>query len=203
MSHMSESPPTLLELSGPALEPYIDDLGGLRMSVFPDWPYLYEGSLEYERDYLRTYVGCARSLVVLVMAGGQAVGATTCMPMAEEAPEFQAPFVSAGHDLSRICYLGESILLPEYRGRGLGRMFFEKRHAHAAKLGSSMTTFCAVDRAVDDPRRPALYRPLDEMWTLQGYVKQPQLKAHLEWQEIGETQPSQKTLTFWTKEWTV
>jgi GNAT superfamily N-acetyltransferase len=200
---MSESPLTLLELSGSALEPYIDALGSLRISVFRDWPYLYEGSLEYERDYLRTYVGCERSLVVLVMAGGQAVGATTCMPMAEEAPEFQAPFGSAGHDLSRICYLGESILLPEFRGRGLGRMFFEKRHAHAAKLGSSMTTFCAVDRAVDDPRRPALYRPLDEMWTLQGYVKQPQLQAHLEWQEVGETQPSQKTLTFWTKEWTV
>jgi len=34
-------------------------------------------------------------------------------------------------------------------------------------------------------------------------VKQPQLQAHLEWQEVGETQPSQKTLTFWTKEWTV
>jgi GNAT superfamily N-acetyltransferase len=185
------------------LEPYIDALGGLRISVFRDWPYLYEGSLEYEREYLRTYVSCERSLVVLVMAGDQAVGATTCMPMAEEGPEFQEAFLRDGYDLGRICYLGESILLPEYRGKGLGRVFFEKRHAHAAKLGSSMTTFCAVDRAVDDPRRPAQHRPLDEMWMQQGYVKQPQLQAQLEWQEVGEAQPSSKSLTFWTKEWTV
>jgi len=190
------------EVSGGDLEPHLDSLGRLRIAVFREWPYLYEGSLEYERDYLTRYVRCARSMVALVFDGADVVGATTCMPMAEEGPEFQAAFADAGYDLSGILYLGESILLPEYRGRGLGKEFFARREAHAARLGTALTTFCAVDRAVDDPRRPLDYRPLDELWQKQGYTKRPELKATFEWKEIGEDADSPKTLTFWTKEWT-
>ena len=190
------------ECSGRALEPYLDGLGELRITVFREWPYLYEGSLEYERDYLSSYLNSERSLVALVLDEGRVVGATTCMPMAEEGPEFQKAFKDADYDLNTICYFGESILLPEYRGRGLGKEFFQRREAHAARLGSRITTFCAVDRALDDPRRPADYRPLDGLWTAQGYVKRPELKAQFVWKEIGEESESPKVLTFWTKEWT-
>ena len=190
------------ECSGRALEPYLDGLGELRITVFREWPYLYEGSLEYERDYLSSYLNSERSLVALVLDEGRVVGATTCMPMAEEGPEFQKAFKDADYDLNTICYFGESILLPEYRGRGLGKEFFQRREAHAARLGSRITTFCAVDKALDDPRRPTDYRPLDGLWTAQGYVKQPGLKAQFVWKEIGEESESPKVLTFWTKEWT-
>lgn len=189
------------EVSGAALEPYLDGLGELRIAVFREWPYLYEGTLEYERDYLRSYLHCTRSLVALVFDQDRIVGATTCMPMEEEGPEFQEAFRKAGYDLGSILYLGESILLPEYRGRGLGKEFFRRREDHAERLRRRWTTFCAVDRSADDPRRPAGYRPLDALWTAQGYAKQPELQARFVWKEIGEEAESPKTLTFWTKEW--
>lgn len=185
---------------GQALAPHLDALGALRITVFHEFPYLYEGTLDYERDYLRSYLECEQSFVALVWDAGQVVGATTAMPLALEGEEFQAPFVRAGLPVERVCYLGESILLPEYRGQGLGKKFFELREAHARALGLCQAAFCAVDRAPEHPLRPPGYVPLDGFWARQGYVKHPELRAEFVWKEIGEAAESPKSLTFWLKD---
>lgn len=182
------------------IEPHLDALGALRISVFREYPYLYDGSLEHERDYLRVYLRSKGSLVVLAFDGDRVVGATTCLPMLDEGPEFQAAFVKAGYDLSTICYFGESILLPQYRGQGIGKAFFTRREAHVQALGLKLSTFCAVDRPADHPLRPPGHHPLDDFWRSQGYTKHPELQATFEWKEIGEEIESPKTLTFWTRE---
>ena len=194
----SSMPLRLQNFHGSELSPHLDALGCLRIAVFREYPYLYEGSLEYERDYLRTYLNSPQSLVVLAFAGAEIVGATTCLPMCDEEPEFHQAFVKAGYDISSICYFGESILLPEYRGHGIGKEFFARREAHARALPEiKLTTFCAVDRPEDHPLRPAGYRPLDAFWLKQGYTKHPELQATFVWKEIGEDDESPKTLTFW------
>ncbi|MCB1061902.1 MAG: GNAT family N-acetyltransferase [Verrucomicrobiae bacterium] len=193
---------TLLNFHGDALRPHLDALGQLRISVFREYPYLYDGNLEYERDYLQCYLNSPRSLVVLAFDGEEVVGATTCLPMSDEGPEFQAPFLAAGIPVESICYFGESILLPQYRGLGIGKAFFERREAHSQSLpGMEMTTFCAVDRPVDHPRRPVDYRPLDSFWTKSGYTKRPELRCEFRWKEIDESEETPKTLTFWVKQW--
>jgi GNAT superfamily N-acetyltransferase len=191
----------LQNFHGPEIEPHLDALGTLRITVFREYPYLYDGSLEYEREYLRTYVRSAGSLVVLAFDGESVVGATTCLPMRDEGPEFQSAFLQAAYDLDTICYFGESILLPGHRGRGIGRDFFTRREAHVQALGMRISTFCAVDRPDDHPLRPAGYRPLDEFWSGQGYRKHPELQASFVWKEIGEEAESAKSLTFWLKKW--
>lgn len=190
----------LINCHGPEVEPYLDALGHLRITVFRDYPYLYDGNLEYERSYLKTYARTRRSLVVIVKDGDQVVGATTCLPMTDEGPEFQEAFLRGGYDLGDICYLGESILLLQYRGRGIGKEYFRRREAHARKLGTRITAFCAVDRPDTHPMRPAGYKPLDGLWTQQGYTKHPELQSTFVWKEIGEAEESPKTLTFWLKE---
>ena len=190
----------LINCHGPEVEPYLDALGHLRITVFRDYPYLYDGTLEYERSYLKTYARSEGSLVVIVKDGDQVVGATTCLPMTDEGPEFQEAFARGGYDLSSICYFGESILLPQYRGRGIGKEFFRRREAQARRLGSRLTAFCAVDRPQDHPQRPAGYTPLDGLWTQQGYTRHPELQCTFVWKEIGESEESPKTLTFWLKE---
>ncbi len=190
----------ILEASGPELGPWLDPLGDLRIRVFREFPYLYEGTLEYEREYLRTYLEAPDSRVVLVVSPkAGVVGATTCVPLAREEPEFKEPFLRAGWNLSEICYFGESLLLPELRGRGLGKEFFARRESHADRLGLPVRAFCAVDRPPDHPLRPPDYRPLDGFWESRGFVKRPELRARFEWKEIGEDAPSPKTLTFWVK----
>lgn len=189
-------------LRGAELGPWLDALGELRIRVFREFPYLYEGSLEYERGYLRIYQEARDSLVVLVTnAGGNLVGATTCLPMREEGPEFQQPFREAGIDIGSVFYFGESMLLPDWRGRGLGKLFFDQREAHACGLGYGIKAFCAVDRPDNHPLRPAAYRPLDGFWSSRSYTKQPHLRASFSWKELGEESETPKTLTFWTKSW--
>lgn len=188
------------ELRGKEVEPWLDALGTLRIGVFREYPYLYDGTMEYERRYLGRYVECERSLVVLVTdAKGNAVGATTCMPLSDEEPEFQSPFQARGDELGNILYLGESVVLREHRGMGLGKQFFQLREQHARRLGIEVSAFCAVDRKADDPRRPDGYRSPEGLWKSLGYQKQPDLKATFSWKEIGESEDHPKTLTFWMK----
>jgi len=187
-------------LSGAAIEPHLQGLARLRIGVFREFPYLYDGSAEYERKYLQTYVDTPRSLVMLVHDGDALVGATTSLPMSDETEEFQRPFVAAGYDTARVFYCGESVLEPSYRGHGIYKHLFHAREQHARALGGfEMCTFCCVQRRADHVLRPQGYAPLDAVWHRFGYREQPQLTTQYTWKDIDETQPSAKTMHFWTK----
>ncbi|MBM3573233.1 MAG: GNAT family N-acetyltransferase, partial [Alphaproteobacteria bacterium] len=79
------SGPIRLEaLTGARLDRHLDDLARLRIEVFHDFPYLYEGTIDYERDYLRSYAQSRGSVIVAAIDGGHLVGAATALPMADE-----------------------------------------------------------------------------------------------------------------------
>lgn len=186
--------------TGPQVAAYIPELARLRIIVFRQFPYLYDGDTEYEERYLRTYTASADSVVVLVFDGERIVGASTGLPLADETENVIAPFREQGMDVERIFYLGESVLLPEYRGRGLGVRFFEEREDHARSLVRfDFTCFCAVDRPGDHPMRPEGYVPLDRFWENRGYTRQPSLKASFSWRDVGEDRETSKSMTFWMK----
>ena len=190
------------EIGGAGIEPWLDQLGKLRIEVFRGFPYLYDGDEDYERNYLRRYLEAKDALVVLVTDDQeQVVGATTCLPMTEEEIEFRGPVEVAGLDGADVFYFGESVLLPEWRGRGIGHEFFDRREAYARKLGYRVTTFCAVDREEDHPHRPSDYRPLDGFWRKRGYEKQDHIKARFPWKQVGADEETEQTLTFWLKRW--
>ena len=176
------------------------DVARLRIAVFRDWPYLYEGDAAYEAAYLATYTRSADSVFVLALDGDRIVGASTGLPLAGEDAPFQAPFLARGIDIDRVFYCGESVLLPAYRGRGVGHAFFDAREAHARSLGRfNWTAFAAVDREGDDPRRPPDYRGNEALWTRRGYVRQPGMTMQLAWKEVGDESETTKPLTLWLR----
>jgi GNAT superfamily N-acetyltransferase len=184
---------------GAAIGPFIPDAARLRIAVFREWPYLYEGDDAYEREYLRTYRDNPDSLFVVARAGGEVIGLSTGIPLQAETEEVKAPFLAAGIDPATVFYFGESVLLPDWRGRGLGVKFFEERERYARSLpGIRHAAFCAVDRPADHPARPADYVPLDSFWTKRGFAKTA-LRTGFTWKEIGEAEASPKQLTFWMK----
>ena len=179
---------------------YINDIARLRIEVFRTFPYLYDGDIDYEKDYLRKYNTAAGAVCVLALEHNRVVGASTGLPMVHEAHGVQSPFLEAGYDVRKIFYFGESVLLRSYRGRGIGHAFFDHREAHALTLpGIEMTAFCAVDRPDDHPLKDADYRSLDQFWIKRGYTKQAHMKAHMSWLDINESEETTKQLTFWTK----
>ncbi|AZN70959.1 N-acetyltransferase [Georhizobium profundi] len=187
-------------LRGSAIGPHVADLARLRTTVFRAFPYLYEGSDAYEERYLATYARSADSVFVLAFDGERVVGAATGMPMADETNEVRAPFLDAGWDVDRIFYYGESVLLPDYRGQGIGVRFFEEREAHATGLGRfDWTVFCGVIRPEDHPNRPADYVPLDDFWCRRGYAPLTGLETAFSWRDIGDDAETAKPMRFWGK----
>ena len=191
---------TFQRLSGPTLNQYIDELAQLRMQVFRDFPYLYDGDLAYEARYLKTYIEAPDSVIVLAFDGDKVVGASTGVPLRHEMDEVKQPFLDAGLNIDEIFYCGESVLLSEYRGQGAGVAFFNHREAHAESLeGMKYSCFCAVQRPDNHPARPADYQPLDQFWRNRGYEKRSELATHFSWKEVGESEESLKPMTFWMK----
>jgi GNAT superfamily N-acetyltransferase len=187
-------------LAGPALHPLLPDLARLRIEVFRDWPYLYQGDEAYERAYLRAYADAPGAAVVVCRDGARVVGAATCEPMTEGHAPVRLAFKAAGLDPSRFCYFGESVLLAPYRGRGAGVRFFTEREAHARALGLRFAAFCAVVRDPADPRRPPGHVPLDGFWRNRGYAPRPDLTVGFDWTEIGAAASTPHRLSAWIKE---
>lgn len=190
----------LERLSGDKLKQFIPELASLRITVFRDFPYLYDGDLTYEEAYLKTYIEAPNSVIVLAFDGDRVVGASTGIPLEHETDEVKAPFIAAGYDVNKVFYCGESVLLSEYRGQGAGVAFFDHREDHAREIGGfEFSCFCGVQRPDDHPRRPAGYKPLDNFWRKRGYEKHPELNTTFSWKELDETEESPKPMTFWMK----
>jgi GNAT superfamily N-acetyltransferase len=188
-------------LTGSAIRSVFDELARLRIAVFQDFPYLYEGTIDYERAYLETYARSEQSFLFAAWDGDRMVGATTALPLLDETTEVQQPFRDAGYDLRTVFYFGESILLPDYRGYGLGHHFFDEREAYARQVGQyKLTCFCAVQRPINHPQRSANYRSLDEFWQKRGYRREPTLRSIFLWPDIGETESTAKEMMYWVKE---
>ena len=186
-------------LTGAALAAALDDVARLRIAVFRDWPYLYDGDFAYERRYLEPYRTSPGAILVGAFDGEALVGAATGTPMEDHADDFAAAFAGTGVDLSEIFYCAESVLLPDYRGQGVGHRFFDIREAHARALGRRHVAFCAVQRPEDHPARPAGYRPLDDFWRARGYTPLQGVVAHFGWRDIGEQAETKKPLQFWMR----
>jgi len=188
---------TLKRLQGRAIADVLEPLAALRIEVFRDWPYLYDGDVDYERRYLAQFAASPRALVVGAFDGERLVGAATALPLADEHEEFKAPFAARGDDVAAIFYLAESVLLAAYRGRGLGHAFFDHREAAARDAGFTRAVICAVVRAADDPRRPADARSLEPFWRGRGYAPQDGLVCRFPWRDLGDGEETEKPLQFW------
>lgn len=189
-------------LTGSAFEAAIPALSQLRIKIFCAWPYLYDGDLEYEARYLERFIKADRAFLAAAFnEQGEIVGAATAAPMIDETPEFREPFENAGYDTSKIFYFAESLLLPDYRGTGVGHKFFDARETHAQSFGEyTHATFCGVVRSLDHPSCPDQYRPLDGFWQKRGFEKLDGIVAKYAWKDVGDSEETEKPMQFWMRE---
>jgi GNAT superfamily N-acetyltransferase len=192
--------PVVEALHGAAALPYLGALAQLRMEVFREYPYLYEGSLDYEERYLRGYAQSGRGVIVVARDGEHVVGASTAMPLLDHEEEVAPVLAKAGIDVSAVYYFGESVLRTQYRGMGIGHAFFDHREAAAREHGFSIAAFCAVDRGPNHPARPKDYVAHDAFWQKRGYTRRGDIVARFSWRDVGEARESDKPMVFWVKE---
>lgn len=187
-------------LTGAALDGALDDVARLRIAVFRDWPYLYDGDVAYERRYLQVYRDSPDAVVVGAFDGDRLVGAATGMPLADHADDFAGAFEGSGIDMGEVFYCAESVLLPDCRGQGIGHRFFDAREAHAKKLGFGKVAFCGVVRPADHPLRPDGARSLEPFWRGRGYASLPGVVARFSWKDIDQQAETDHPLQFWMRE---
>ena len=95
-------------LTGGRLKAHLPDVARLRIEVFRDFPYLYDGDLHYEARYIASFAASPDALAVVAFDGDAVVGASTAAPMAAQMAEVIEPFRARGEDLSRIFYFGNA-----------------------------------------------------------------------------------------------
>lgn len=183
-------------LKGKMILPFIEQIANLRITVFRDYPYCYDGSMAYESEYLKTYTNCEESTIVIALSDQCIIGASTAIPLEFEVDEFKKPF--GNENIKEIFYLGESVLLPEFRGKNIYRHFFHEREKAALHYGCNKTTFCAVERS-SDIQRPSNYSPLDAVWNHFNYKKNHDRYTHFYWKDIHETVETAKRMVYWEK----
>lgn len=62
MTDLNASAIQLRTFTGEQAKPFIPELARLRITVFRDYPYLYDGSMGYEKEYLQTYMRSSESI---------------------------------------------------------------------------------------------------------------------------------------------
>ncbi len=172
----------------------------MRIRVFPNWPYLYDGTAEYEAGYMAEFVREPGSVLIVARDGESIIGAATASPLEGHKPEIQNPFRDTGLDVAQIFYFGESVLLPQYQGQGIGHHFFDAREDAARSAGARQTAFCAVIRPEDHPMRPEAPRDLHPFWRARGYAPVEGLTGTLEWQDLGDDAESAHPMQFWMRD---
>ncbi|HQV03616.1 MULTISPECIES: GNAT family N-acetyltransferase [unclassified Novosphingobium] len=190
---------TVRPLTGAEIRAAIADLAALRIAVFAAFPYLYDGDAGYEAEYLKEFVAAPDAVLVAAFDADRIVGAATASPMWAQKAEFRAPFEARGIATDRLFYFGESVLLSDYRGHGIGHAFFDHREEQARRCGATAATFAAVIRPDDHPARPDGYTPLEAFWAKRGYAPVPGFITELAWKEHGEAGESLKPMQYWMR----
>ncbi len=183
---------------------YLLELANLRIEVFKEFPYLYEGSIDYEMRYLTRYQKSKNSLVIICLIDNKVVGASTCISLLDEDDDFKSPFLNKEWDIAKIYYFGESIIKKDYRGNKIGHEFFRLREEFAKeKLQQHLkfTTFCSVIRKENHSKKPHEYRPLDNFWKRLGYSDDYNLFTEYSWKDIDKKIEDSKKMKFWIKAW--
>jgi GNAT superfamily N-acetyltransferase len=191
-------------LSGDEIERALPALARLRITVFRAYPYLYDGTLDYEQKYLARFARAEGAVIVAARDGEDIVGVATGSPLGGHTADFVPLFAKHGLDPDEIFYFGESVLLPSHRGRGIGHRFFDLREQHARTVEGPNgrfvhTAFCGVVRPHDHPQRPADHRALDPFWSKRGYRKIEGMLGSYAWKDVDEVQETAKPMQFWIK----
>jgi len=186
-------------LTGTAIAGVLDDLATLRLEIFPEYPYLYQGRREDELKYLGTYAEAPDACVILAYDGNTIVGAATGMPLIHEDAQMLDAFAGTAFPLNEAYYVGELLFRPAYRNCGLGRKLLDRLESHVRSLGRYRRLTCAtVERPDDHPLRPRDYIPITRFLARTGFVRLSGVTTSFMWREIDGVKRDHP-MQFWNK----
>ena len=198
-----DKPYSIRLLKGKEIQRHLPNVANLRLRVFKEYPYLLDGDLKEALEYLSLYATAKSSLLVTATSNNELVGTVAGVPLNATAAIIQKTFVDNHQNLEQWFYIDEIVIAPQWRNRGLSRVFLHALEDHAKESGYRFTTFCVIRRPPTHPLRPRGFVPLNESFAESGYERLPDLALELNWVDIGDGRPSAKKMDFWYKDLTV
>ncbi|MEW9673985.1 GNAT family N-acetyltransferase [Ammoniphilus sp. 3BR4] len=193
---------TLEMLHGQEIERYIEQLALFRVKDFREFPYLYVGDLEREKGYIQHYTKNEKALLVIAKDDDKVIGISSGIPLEKFLGEAIAEqLAKIGLDSNHFYYFGETILLPEYRKKGIGRDIYKMREEYARSAGYTEVCFMAVVREEDHPLRPKDYKSPEDFWVYMGYEKL-EITADFTYPTVqanGQVEKASNKMVFWKK----
>lgn len=191
-------------LVGAQCSSMLEDVGKIRIETFKDYPFLYEGNQELEQAYLKVYTN-EESAIVKATVDGQLAGFITGVPLAIEAnvsEKAAADFKQQNYNHEEFYYIGEVIVLPEYRKQKIGTALFEKIEQQAAQFGYENFCLVGIEHAENHPLKPDNYEDPEIFCQKMGY-KKTEIKMPAKYPTIcadGSVKEVENTFVFWVKE---
>ncbi|MDO4570881.1 MAG: hypothetical protein Q4D38_10885 [Planctomycetia bacterium] len=185
---------------GNEIEPHLESLGRLRLKVFREYPYLYEGALETEVEHLKCYSRDASGmLLALFDDADRLVGAATGLPAL--APwEDASLLVFDPQREGKTFYWGEFILEKPFRGKKWGQEMYRRGEETIFRtLGFENIGIYMIRTSEADAKRPADYLDVKEFVKRRGYRLLPDAQVVWDWAPVGETRKVPHTLDAWLK----
>lgn len=185
--------------------PYLDIVAQLRIQYFKEFPYLYEGNLAYEMQYLTSFASNTEATLALAMDGEQIIGFATGTSLVSEFDILKSAnnqTLNLGIQNEKCCYIGEVIVDKKYRGLKIGSNLIKMQESHFKTKGYQTAAFLTVNREENHPLKPNNYLNPDIIWQKLGYTKTNQIIA-FSWPVIqlnGGVLEQENELRFWVKE---
>ncbi len=180
-----------------SIRKYIPSIAKLRLKIFKDHPLFYKGNLDTEIQYLEHFALSKEAVMVAVFEDHELIGVSSGIPLSETTPQLQKPFIEEGLPLAEYFSFGESMILPPYRGRGIGHHFFDLREEHVRHL-KRYSHICFSDFSQFTETKD--YFSLEGFWKKRGYVKHPSLKCHTYWEEPSIQETTPPPFAIWIKD---
>lgn len=191
-----------LLLLGVEAQERLETIARLRLSIFREFPYLYDGKMEDELAYLKQYADNNEAAVIITLAGEEIAGAATGLPLSCESAEMTAPFAATPYPVESIYYIGEMLFYPPYRNRGLGTECLSLMDQYVRSSGKYRYLTCAtIIRPADHPLRPDDYLPIERFLERNMFLKLQGVATSFAWKELDGVRRDHD-MQFWIKELT-
>lgn len=117
----------------------------LRIVFFRDYPYLYSGDFNYEKDYLNYYIADQSAVFLTASLNSNIIGfcsGASFLSMGNAFGNVLEKFSAKGYLPKDLYYLGEIIVKDNFANRILSKQLFKRMLSYSLELNFKGITFC-------------------------------------------------------------
>lgn len=180
----NSNPYSIKLLTNQEVTPLLPFVASLRINVFREYPYLYDGNFKEEMDDLEHCAQLPHNAIAIAYHKNTPIGFLYGIPLVEFQSHFENPVIDLFKEKNlqpETCYyFADVIILPEHRGNHLTKKLFDVLEAYAQENGYSSASFITENHEVH-PLKPVDYKSLAPLWTYLQY-KKTGLQSEGSWQ---------------------